>query len=495
MSAESDGIRDKQDSLKNGKPAPLAQREDLSNEQIKREFRKLNWRDSWSTAAAARPPSDDNPPIETPANCSICNDSLWVLASSIEGRPGLIAVPCRCQANESISKSRLKTYAQLGHLERMTFESLLPDGRGTKVNATEFREAIAIAKKFASNPRDWLVIDGATGTGKTHLAAAIINAIVDGGKPAKYVSALGIPEMVINERNNPEEGNTFTPLLEAPVLAIDDFGAQQSNSWVDAKIDQLLTHRYNGRSATVFVLAKTASDLIDRYSSKLKDPDLTRQVHLTDTGTLAPEQHSGIAKSVMERMTFDTFDAAGAESSTPTERSTVYAAKNAALDFARASEDSKSWLYLNGETGVGKTHLAIAIAGLRAEQGAAVRYWSVPDLLDNLRQAYSSSNPSAFVDAFEATRNVELLILDDFGAPNTTDWALEKLFQIITFRYDRRMPTVIASQYINWESSDNRNWGRLEDKHYWESIKSRLGDTRVVTDRRIRAPDFRNRGG
>ena len=376
----------------------------------------------------------------------------------------------------------------------MTFEALIPEGRKSRVDEAIFREATEVAKEFAADPKGWLVIEGATGTGKTHLAAAMINAMVDRGKPAKYVSALNIPELVINERSHGDDGAIFTPLLDAPVLAIDDFGAQQSNNWVDAKIDQLLTHRFNGRIATILVLAKARSSLPERVALKVDDPDLARLVRLTDGGTMSSERHIGIPESVLKRMTFDSFDAKGAKSSNSTHKASIQAAKNAAIAFADETEDSKSWLYLHGATGVGKTHLAVAIAGVRSQQGTPVRYWSVPDLLDELRQAFSSSNPSAFVNAFEAARNTELLILDDFGAPNTTDWALEKLFQIITFRYDRRMPTVIASQYIIWEGTDNRNWGRLEDKHYWESIRSRLGDTGVVTERRIQAPDFRNRG-
>ncbi len=390
----------------------------------------------------------------------------------------------------------------------MTFETLVPEGRKSRVDETLFREATAVAKDFADGPNGWLVIEGPTGTGKTHLAAAIINAIVDRGEPAKYVSALNIPELVINERNDSNGGDVFTPLLHAPVLAIDDLGAQQSNNWVDAKIDQLLTHRFNGRLATILVLAKAKSALPERVGLKLDDPDLACLLHLTDGNTTSAENHIGVDETVLKRLTFENFDANGAKSSNPIHKASTEAARNAAFDFANEIRDPKSWLYLNGPTGVGKTHLAIAIAAVRAGRGTKVKYWSVPDLLDDLRQPYSNPDPLAFANTFEETRNAELLILDDFAPPNASDWALQKLFQIITFRYDRRMPTVIAGQYSIWESTDNRNWGtlddwqqgaadrnwaRLEDKHYWKSILSRLGDTTVVTERKIDALDFRNR--
>ena len=118
----------------------------------------------------------------------------------------------------------------------------------------------------------------------------------------------------------------------------------------------------------------------------------------------------------------------------------------------------------------------------------------MPDLLDNLRHSYSNPNESTFYELFDSVRNCELLILDDFGAQQMTDWALEKLYQIITHRHDRLLRTVITSQYILWEGADNKNWDRVRGKHQWEAIRSRLNDSSVVTERLMAAPDYRNRG-
>ena len=119
-----------------------------------------------------------------------------------------------------------------------------------------------------------MVLEGTTGSGKTHLAAAIINAIIDRGSPAKYISALDIPDMLRNERfeDDDAESGTFESLLDAPTLVIDDLGAQQATNWVDSKIDQLITHRFNGRVPTVIVLAKSVSEIPERIALKLDDP-------------------------------------------------------------------------------------------------------------------------------------------------------------------------------------------------------------------------------
>ena len=425
--------------------------------------------------------------FDSDPECQRCNDSLWVLAS-VGGT--MTVVPCSCQAARADTGSRLRTYSQLGHLERMTFESLLPEGRRGRVDEGLFKAATEAAKEFAEKPEGWLVLNGTTGSGKTHLAAAIVNAIVDRGEPAKYVSALDIPDLVRNERfedDDGAEGGSFGSLMDAPVLVIDDLGAQQASNWIDSKVDQLLTHRFNGRIPTVVVLAKPVSAMPERIALKFDDPGFSRVCELSG----GSDPRINIPRQMLHRMTFETFNPDGAPSAKHDDRASLGLACAASKEFADRPE---RWLYLHGPTGVGKTHLAVAIAKVQSDRGRSVTFWSVPDLLDKLRHSYSNPNESTFYELFDAVRNCELLILDDFGAQQMTDWALEKLYQIIGHRHDRLLPTVITSQYILWDGADNSNWERVRGKHQWEAIRSRLNDASVVTERLMAAPDFRNRG-
>ena len=403
-------------------------------------------------------------------------------------------MPCSCQATLDNTRSQLQTYSQLGHLERMTFDALIPEGRSGRADEALFRAATETAKEFASKPTGWLVFEGSTGSGKTHLAAAIVNAIIDRGSPAKYISALDIPDMLRNERfeDDDAESGTFESLLHAPTLVIDDLGAQQATNWIDSKIDQLLTHRFNGRVPTVIVLAKPVSEMPERIALKLDDPSLSVVFQLTTEITSSGSRRVSIPPTMLKRMTFESFDADGAPSAEHDHKASLSLALHDAQEFA---ENPQKWLYLHGHTGVGKTHIAVAIAKVQSDLGRSVTFWSVPDLLDNLRHSYSNPNESTFYELFDSVRNCELLILDDFGVQQMTDWALEKLYQIITHRHDRLLPTVITSQYILWEGAENSNWDRVRGKHQWEAIRSRLNDSSVVTERLMAAPDYRNRGG
>jgi len=170
-----------------------------------------------------------------------------------------------------------------------------------------------------------------------------------------------------------------------------------------------------------------------------------------------------------EKKTFETFEGAV----TPGVREAYEAAR-------RYADDPQGWLILSGGYGVGKTHLAAAIANEQLSRGAHVFFSIVPDLLDHLRAAFAPSSESPFDEMFDRVREAGLLVLDDLGAENGTAWATEKLFQLINYRYNFRMPTVITTNH------------RLLS-HMDERIRSRLSDLSLARHVAIEAPDYRER--
>ena len=109
------------------------------------------------------------------------------------------------------------------------------------------------------------------------------------------------------------------------------------------------------------------------------------------------------------------------------------------------AESPEGWLVFTGAYGCGKTHLAAAIANHRAAQDYQALFVVVPDLLDHLRATFSPQSPISYDKRFEEVRAAALLILDDLGTQSATPWAKEKLFQIINYRYNARLPTVITT--------------------------------------------------
>lgn len=155
------------------------------------------------------------------------------------------------------------------------------------------------------------------------------------------------------------------------------------------------------------------------------------------------------------------------------------AAFEEAISFAQ--DPSHRWLVLSGPVGVGKTHLAVAIAQYAIEQHSLPAYFAaVPDLMDHLRSSFSPNSAEGYDERFEEVRTAALLVLDDLGTENATPWAQEKLYQIINHRYVERLPTVITT---------NVDLRKIDDR-----IASRMLDHRLSTHVEIDASDFRRPG-
>ncbi len=179
----------------------------------------------------------------------------------------------------------------------------------------------------------------------------------------------------------------------------------------------------------------------------------------------------------LSHLTFDNFQPRGRVGLWPQQADSLELAYNQSRQYAASIN---GWLLFQGGYGCGKTHLAAAIANFAVSVGVPTLFITVPDLLDSLRFAYNSSETS-FEQRFDEIRRAEFLVLDDFGTQNATEWAQEKLFQIVNFRYINRLPMVITTNLL--------------DQDIEERINSRLNDPELVTRVRILAPDFRDPTG
>jgi DNA replication protein DnaC len=175
--------------------------------------------------------------------------------------------------------------------------------------------------------------------------------------------------------------------------------------------------------------------------------------------------------------TFENFEERGRVGLSPKQADSLEQAYNQAQRFAQSLN---GWLLLQGGFGCGKTHMAAAIANFAVSVGVPTLFITVPDMLDTLRFAYQDPE-ATFEGRFDEIRQAPLLILDDFGTQNATEWAQEKLFQILNYRYINHLPLVVTTNLLEQDID--------------ERISSRLHDPELVTRVRILAPDYRNPTG
>jgi DNA replication protein DnaC len=111
---------------------------------------------------------------------------------------------------------------------------------------------------------------------------------------------------------------------------------------------------------------------------------------------------------------------------------------------ARLAQGRGLWLF--GDTGTGKTTLAMLISKAALEAGRTVAIYSLPKLLARIRRTYDSEpGGDSYLSFFERLTSVDLLHIDDLGAEKRSDWVLEQLYALINERYETERSVVITT--------------------------------------------------
>ncbi|MBN1263456.1 MAG: ATP-binding protein [Candidatus Pacebacteria bacterium] len=113
-----------------------------------------------------------------------------------------------------------------------------------------------------------------------------------------------------------------------------------------------------------------------------------------------------------------------------------------------AKKDTESGLYLFGDAGVGKSHLAAWTLQerLRNDEESDIAYVNLVELLTTMQTNFDGENDKNML-FIQNIVDVELLVLDDIGAEKTSDWTNSILYLIIDGRYNRVKQTIITTNF------------------------------------------------
>ena len=134
--------------------------------------------------------------------------------------------------------------------------------------------------------------------------------------------------------------------------------------------------------------------------------------------------------------------------------------------YAEEFDHNSESLMLFGNAGLGKTHAALAIAGIVLEKGYDVIYVSSPDFFSKLEGLHFGADPAGEEETLMQTAaGADLLILDDLGSEFNSAFLISSLYSLLNNRLGAKLPTIVTTNITD---------GALLEKLYTEKISSRL---------------------
>ncbi len=188
--------------------------------------------------------------------CQKCQGTGWILE---ESGSGTVAKRCTCFVDRKSQIIFDQANIPLRY-KNCTFENF-------EVHNNSHKDALKVSKKFFEDYpvlKCGLLFQGPCGVGKTHLAVAIINELIEKKRIECYFydfRALIRDIQKSFDRESPlKESDLLGPVFQKDVLVLDELGAKRTSDWVDETIFYIINKRYNNKKLTIFTSNYIDSD-------------------------------------------------------------------------------------------------------------------------------------------------------------------------------------------------------------------------------------------
>lgn len=117
-------------------------------------------------------------------------------------------------------------------------------------------------------------------------------------------------------------------------------------------------------------------------------------------------------------------------------------------DFDLISISERNGLFICGDCGVGKSHLAFATANSLIQRGNSVIAMTMIDLLLKIKSSFNAYNDKMTEEQIlQIYTDCALLVIDDLGKEKPTEWALQMIYSVIDRRYNALKPIIVTTNF------------------------------------------------
>ena len=109
-------------------------------------------------------------------------------------------------------------------------------------------------REYPNLPKPGLMFMGAPGTGKTHLAVAVLRGLIARGFEGVFFDFQNLLDRIrsgYDQASGMMDKEAYRTALDAEILLLDDLGARRVTDWVEDTVTSIVTHRCNNKRPTL----------------------------------------------------------------------------------------------------------------------------------------------------------------------------------------------------------------------------------------------------
>jgi DNA replication protein DnaC len=133
-------------------------------------------------------------------------------------------------------------------------------------------------------------------------------------------------------------------------------------------------------------------------------------------------------------------------------------------------------LLLIGPSGVGKTHLSVAILKRLTQKGIRCLFCDYRELLKKIQNSYNPSVQTTELGLLRPIFETPVILLDDLGAVKPSEWVWDTVSLVLNARYNNKLTTIITSNFLDGPSAAAERVDGPRRASREETLGDRIGE-------------------